>query len=59
MTAPEVTAESLFEDIRKLSPPDQLRLAAELLEKQRPRLALAVAAKVVGDLNILHLRGVL
>ena len=49
--------EKLLADIRALDPPAQLRLAGDLLENKRPRLALAVAKKIVVDLEILHLQG--
>jgi hypothetical protein len=60
MSSPDRTQDSpekILEDIAKLSPPDQLRLAAEMLECKRPRLALAIAKRVATDLEILHLRG--
>jgi len=40
-----------FERISELSPPDKLRLAAELLEAQRPELALFVSHMVVRELG--------
>jgi len=40
-----------FERISELSPPDKLRLAAELLEAQRPELALSVSQMVVRELG--------
>lgn len=55
MTQP--TAEELYEKIVLMSPADQLRAAAELLEGKLPRLALAVAARVVNELEILRIRG--
>lgn len=51
------TSEALLERLRKLSPPDRLRAAAELLEAQRPRLALALAKGVVTELELLHMMG--
>jgi hypothetical protein len=51
------TPEALLERIRALEPADQLRLAAELLEARRPRLALAIVASISCDLEILHMRG--
>jgi len=51
------TAEELLEDIRKLPAADQFRMAADLLEAKRPRLALAVASVVVDELKILHMAG--
>jgi hypothetical protein len=43
--------EELAAQIQHLSPADKLRLAAGLLEKQRPRLAHQVAERVVLELG--------
>jgi hypothetical protein len=53
------TPDELLSKIRALSPPEQLRLAGELLESQRPRLALAIAKGVVTELEFLHMRGLM
>ena len=53
--------DSLADRINGLSPPDRLRLAAELLEKNRPMLAKSIIEKVaielgaVGALDLLGL----
>lgn len=44
--------EALAREIESLSPPDRLRLAADLLERKRPRLSLAIAARVVAELEL-------
>jgi hypothetical protein len=36
--------------IKSLSPPERLRLAAELLEEQQPQMALQVAKSVTSEL---------
>jgi hypothetical protein len=38
--------------IKSLNPPNRLRLAAELLEAQKPRMALAVARQVADELQL-------
>lgn len=43
--------------IEKLSPPDRLRLAAELIEAGKLPLAESVAAAVVGELQALRILG--
>ncbi len=50
MVDPDVAAE-LQRDIDKLSPADRLRLAAGLLEAQRPELAHVIAERVVLELG--------
>jgi hypothetical protein len=45
-----MTTEEL-EELEELSPPDQLRLAAELLEKKNPRLAQAIVDRVSAELG--------
>ncbi len=44
-------AARLFTDVEKLSLPDQLRLAARLLDEQRPELAWSVAHRVFRELD--------
>lgn len=51
------TPEEVLEKIRALPPPAQLRLAAELLERRRPRIALAVVKGISVELEALHLAG--
>ena len=55
---PARTPDELLARIRALPPHEQLHLAAELLENQRPRIAMAVAAGVVSELEFLRARGV-
>ena len=43
--------EQLREEIHRLSPSDQLRLAAELLDAGRLELARAVAARIVAEIG--------
>jgi len=43
--------ESLKHEIENLSPPNKLRLAADLLENKRPELAHAIAERVVTELS--------
>lgn len=43
--------EKVAAEILKLSPPDRLRLAADLLDAQRPELAQDVARRVVEELG--------
>lgn len=45
--------EGLAQRIEIMSPPDQLRLAAELLEARRPEVAYAVAQKAVDKLGLI------
>lgn len=49
MGAAEVAA--LNAEIRALSPPDKLRLAANLLEAKKPELAHTIAEQVVLELG--------
>jgi hypothetical protein len=53
------TAEYLeiLKKITSLSPPDTLRLAAELLEQRKPVLAEAIARKIVDELAALRIAG--
>lgn len=51
------TPEEIVEKIRALSPPDQLRLAAELLERKRPVLALSIISLLNAELQLLRARG--
>mgnify|MGYP003481139494 CR=1 FL=1 len=48
-TKPDLT--NLFEKIKDLSPPDKLRLAAELLEQRRVILARTIARQVADELG--------
>ena len=41
----------LFEKIKALSPPDRLRLAAELLEKRKTQLAYTIARQVADEIG--------
>jgi len=43
--------EALAAELEKLSPPDKLRLAAELLETGRMELAYAIAYKVAMEMG--------
>jgi len=43
--------EALKKQIEAMTPPDRLRLAAELLEAKRPQLAHTIANKVVIELG--------
>jgi hypothetical protein len=43
--------EEIFERIKALTPPDKLRLAADLLEHKRPEMALAVLTHVKTELG--------
>ncbi len=43
--------EALYEEIKALPAPDRLRLAAELLENQRPEMARLIALRVVTELG--------
>lgn len=47
----------LSNKIEKLSPPDQLRLAARLLEEGNPILAETIAGRIVDELRILKAFG--
>lgn len=49
MPSPRATA--LADEIKALSPPDKLRLAAGLLERKKPELALKIAHDVVAELG--------
>ncbi len=54
----DVTAVAgLVEKIAGLEPPDQLRLAAELLEARQPAVALAIIRKIGNELEILRMHG--
>jgi hypothetical protein len=46
-------SEEVYRQIDKLSPPDQLRLAAGLLEKREPAVAVAIARRVITELEAL------
>jgi hypothetical protein len=48
---------ALEDEIRSLEPHEQLQLASQLLVGKRPLLALAVARKVVDDMELLRLQG--
>lgn len=48
---PSHRAHELADEIKALSPPDKLRLAAGLLEQKRPELALRIARGVVEELG--------
>ena len=54
MTQPESAAglTAIADHIDELSPPDQLRLAASLLEERSPRIALAIIDKVSSELHV-------
>ena len=43
--------EAIAKQIEELSPPDKLRLAADLLERQRPELAKSIIDKVGTELG--------
>lgn len=43
---------ALAQQIEALSPPDRLRLAADLLDKKRPAEALSMAKRVVDELTV-------
>lgn len=47
----KATAQSVADEIRSLSPPDQLRLAADLLEARRSELALTIVRRVATELG--------
>jgi len=44
--------EAVMAKIEALSPPDQLRLAASLLENQKPELAKAIIDRIAGELSL-------
>lgn len=52
-----MTPEELAERIEEMSPPDRLRLAAELLEERSPFLALSLVRKVELELSTALLLG--
>lgn len=45
------TPEELFDKIAALSPPDRLRLAADLLEARKPKLAYSLIERVKVELG--------
>lgn len=49
---PSPDVEAIAARTLKLSPPDRLRLAAELLEERKPQLAHAIAKHVVDELGL-------
>lgn len=51
-TAVTPTLESIASEIRALTPANQLRLAADLIEKQKFDLAHTIASTVVGELAL-------
>jgi hypothetical protein len=56
-TKPSADVQELFEKIKALSPADQLRFAAELLEHKMPSLALPIVEKVASELRWLRTMG--
>lgn len=53
MTTPTATPEALAAKIEAMSPPEQLRFAALLLEKRRASLALPIIRKIADELELL------
>ncbi len=49
MSSPEVLA--IFEKIKKLSQPELLRLAADLLDHNKPDMAYSLVKRVEGELG--------
>lgn len=47
--------EAVTAKIEALSPPDQLRLAASLLEEKKPELAKAIVDRIAWELSLLLL----
>ncbi len=48
----EARLKDLSGRIRSLSPPERLRLAADLLEERQPKMALQVAESVTRELHV-------
>lgn len=53
----EARSAKLRADIESLSPPERIRLAADLLEARQPRLALGLLRSIVADLEALKAAG--
>lgn len=57
MSTPDTEVQRIFEEIKKLEPADRIRLAADLLERQRPALALSLLERTVAELRALKATG--
>lgn len=49
--AEQADLEALAEEISRLAPPDQIRLAADLLERKRPKMAYAILSRATTELG--------